>query len=1091
MRDTRGLFFAVVTMVAAMCVADDIPLTHESDGTIAFGNDELKVRFDCRTGCPIDWTCNGRTVFVRTSKGKGPVGVNCFEQEGEWGYSCGSHFDGIERMANDAVRICSVIGMWRLGLHVRLCPSIRSACLHLDFEWMGESRTEFNGVVFNLGEVMCSPGRGSYLLPGVYPPGLHERDSFIPGTVRQGWFSFSPVAGDDGDGHYIMAFANDMRPYSDKCQLRVEELANGYSIFARFRACGYAREHEVQSVGDVWLRFGSGDAEKALLSFHDFYRDVGLMPPSDRPERVRDLIIYSTHPKGRAESGAVDSGGFNFAATYLPFIKALGANCIWVRPTYHRGNYTPDRIYEQQDGVGSADDEISYVRAAHRLGMEVLSDVVPHGGRTDNARSKEHPEWVCWKKDGTFQDDYWAYDFNWPTWVKYQSDWVEWRTRKFELDGWRMDVPTGSRFPNWNSAIPYARASYSRRQGGISQHREIRAAARRANPEAFILGEENEACWATMTDAIYDQLLCHVHYHAFREDDATNVVSRLRRWFHEQHHSYIPDTVWMRYPESHDSRLACNVWGRSCANALMALSAWVDGFPLVCNEGEDGCFESWRRIFAVKRALPELRRGTVDYLSVEAPPGVFACRRALGELESVFYINFNNRRVTFGQFDLPAYGYQIVRTKGPSVREALATCMKPCRKPFIPERKGPERIVPAPGGIVVSGGLVAELRDLTNGVVSAQYSLSGEPTDDGVRIVVRDAEGLDFGRVKLLVRFPKSERWFAHAAEGSFESPYFVRHPGTNQMVRCRVNINGARWRDPTVCWSNGCHPFGFARTHAEVGSASGELAHGVGGFSEGVSVCLHDRLGDDEGLALSIAGSTAEDLTCEIRKMPIREAFASREPATDDDRLRPISGGWVYDDGKLKVRFSNSGMVVGAWRRRTDGSWSAELGHCGWRGTKTMDYRPTLGWRLHDENVSEQSYDCYARQVFRRGADGSLILEFSDVRPALFGRPYLDPPTTANVSYVFRGGRMEVETSFVTECGKPMTQKFGNWAYRMSCADGCSDGVKNVIKSVKFEGALPFREDVHDGVHDWVYHDKSTGDFKMNGNRAIAKWGL
>ena len=78
--------------------------------------------------------------------------------------------------------------------------------------------------------------------------------------------------------------------------------------------------------------------------------------------------------------------------------------------------------------------------------------------------------------------------------------------------------------------------------------------------------------------------------------------------------------------------------------------------------------------------------------------------------------------------------------------------------------------------------------------------------------------------------------------------------------------------------------------------------------------------------------------------------------------------------------------------------------------------------WRLHDEDVSEQDYDCYGRTVFRRDGDGTLRIEFSEVLPALFGRRYLMQPAEELAAYSFADGKMSARVSFRQRPGVVMT---------------------------------------------------------------------
>jgi glycosidase len=186
-------------------------------------------------------------------------------------------------------------------------------------------------------------------------------------------------------------------------------------------------------------------------------------------------------------------------------------------------------------------------------------------------------------------------------------------TREYGLDGFRIDAVGGSHIPNWNPAIPYARASLSQSQGGFAMQRAIRSAVRAVRPDGAILAEAGEDVFGATSDAIYDFDLCYNVLHDFRRSPPEVYVPRLRRWLHEQQCAETPDLLRLRHVESHDS-LRSGLWyGVDAQRALVALTSWIPGIPLVYHEMEDGSFDVFRKIFRVRHALAELNGGAADY----------------------------------------------------------------------------------------------------------------------------------------------------------------------------------------------------------------------------------------------------------------------------------------------------------------------------------------------------------------------------------------------------------------------------------------------------------------------------------------------
>ncbi|MBQ6247579.1 MAG: hypothetical protein IJK04_11980, partial [Kiritimatiellae bacterium] len=394
----------------------------------------------------------------------------------------------------------------------------------------------------------------------------------------------------------------------------------------------------------------------------------------------------------------------------------------------------------------------------------------------------------------------------------------------------------------------------------------------------------------------------------------------------------------------HDCWRAEDLFGRAAANALMALCAWIDGIPLVYGEGEDGAFDAWREIFAIRAAVPELTRGDADYLGVKAPPGVFACLRSGDEGASVVLVNFNANEVAGriewagGAFDrtLPAFGYEVVRVRGKSVEE--------CR----------------------DAGDDCQKRQLSTNDKNANINERVDCSSEGFRRVMR---------------IPGATDWFAHSAEGDFSSPVVVRHP---TYERCKSRCHGER--EGAVVWDSLRHPMGFSRDHAEVGGVCGGRAVTVGGFAPGARVRLCDRLGDEPGLAVVITAPSADGLVADIRETDAAEALRPRGIGTGDPRLTCVFGGWQFDDGAILVRFRRNGAIVGLWENR-GGDWTKTIDRARVYRRRNAASPVQLSWTNHDRAERSQEFESDANAIFTALPDGGIRCEFPEARMPPFGK--------------------------------------------------------------------------------------------------------
>ena len=743
---------------------------------------------------------------------------------------------------------------------------------------------ELTGVVFSCDPVAIDDG-GRWTMPFQWPRLSHRRSDFVEGKRYDGGWGEDPCpfVVEQGDGTWTMWLADASRPYSDQPFLHVNERTGTVEVAISFQSRGYVHAGRPQQVGDVWVLRGTGGLEGALAQIPAWYAAVGQHPPAgyDR-NRMLNRVLYSTGMKGPVENsrpswgprGEYD-GGFRAKREVLPTLGALGVSTIWIRPV--NGGYNPDDYYRLDDEVGTSEDFRDYTARAHALGLSVWHDAVPHGGSSKFKRFQEHPEWLAYTKAGKPAFTYWCSDFNWPSWAEYMGRYCEDFTRDYALDGWRMDVPYGARSENWSRAIPYARASYAQLQGGLSQQRAIRAGARRANPDAVTLAESLWNVHGTTADAVYDIKLCHTILCSASLGDTADFVRQLRLFLHEQASMGFPGLVRMRYIESHDSLRALKLYGLKSKNLLFALTAFLEGFPMIYEEGEDGSFEAYRRALAYRAVNPALTYGKTVWLDKDVPDGVLAFRRELEEVCVTVALNFNATDRVFQDEVVPALDWRLFGAHEPAPR-----------RPYV--------FHPANGALTIE-----------------------KSVEEGRRVY----------------RFRNGERWFARTAEGNFESPWIVRHPTFEKVdgFVYRTTIEGA------VRFDSAANSLGFDPARNQVGAFSGDEAAYLTGFASGARVKVLDRVGDDHVLAVAVEGPTGERLeTCATAAVDLRNVeTGDGRVVCDFGGWRLTSGALsvrINRHGVLVGVWRNGRKVHGRIELMTDegkSGWSQRIVRQGW----------------------------------------------------------------------------------------------------------------------------------------------------------------
>ena len=925
-----------------------------------FGTDLLSLRFDAHSGAPTECRVQGETVLENDGRFAAQLVVNPQEGADPWNMTNAPAF----RLADIVRRDMRTIGVettnadWRIVTSYRLYPEQGMIRRWVDFEWLGSTPGKVKKIWMSSGKMPCSRGKGGYRRPLYFPPRLVGSSEFSDGVTERGHEDVSPIVGDNGMGWSVAVVHDSHQAYSDRAWSYVTQRADGFSLSVTYETYGHVRKGEVQTVGDAWHVFRKGNIDDALNALPEWYAMAGQKVLPDRENRVKNLILYSTHPKGTSAEWLSDTRGFCAMTNNLNLIEALGANAIWLRPVEDYTCYVPRDYYKLMAGVGTPEDFKAFVSASHTRKIEVWRDAVMHGGYSDNERSKAHPEWLAYREDGTYRD-FWGYDFNWPSWVDYFAEYVGFMTREYSLDGWRLDVPIGSLNPNWNEKIPYARASFAQCQGAWSQQRAIRKAMREVNPHALDLAESNLSQHGNTADAIYDQRIAHANLPEASKSGMSprDFVTAMRRWLYEQEKAFLPDVVLMRYPESHDSVRSADAYGRAPTDALMAMCAWIKGFPLIYNEGEDGCFETWRRIFAIRRAVPELNTGSVEYMNVHAPDGVLAWLRSGNEGKSVAVVNFNPTNIdgvvvwAGGSFKifLPAYGYNLVRVEGSPLSEMIPEMM---RKPYVLHRECNGEGFDTPQ---------FDLRDLSNHFVGGEECLDVSRSDSGWNVRVKNLKGRNPEDLQLIVRFPGAERWYARSSDGVWNSPHFVWHPSYDVVHSEAYHT----MRHGALRWRNLYHPFGIGGVQAEVGAIAGDRSLSVKGFSDGAKVCVWDRVELNQTLAVGISGDNLQDLSCRVVPSLSKEVTRNDGPDTGDRRLKVMIGGYEFEENGFRVRIDRRGMVRGVWVRR-DGSWAKQ---------PLASYLDSKILQTPARDSSK--VDCCHR--FSRECDGRLKVDFYD----------------------------------------------------------------------------------------------------------------
>lgn len=609
-----------------------------------FQHGPLSLTFDSDTAALLQINCRGQEIAhgdrntPTVTFGIGPA------DKVVWAENMGMTPKLIHQAqtAPDTLELTVSVGSYELLERYRLYPNQARLDRSVQLTNRGSEVVKLRGLAFRMPGIVA-PAGGFYRFPKEWPPHSHSFAAMQSGRKAWGPGSIAPALAQLSPRQSILWASYTI----DAPSVEVTEGAGQFEVRQGVESVGYLRPGAPQEMGFVSLEVVDGDYWAALPHLWNWMDSVGLKVPADRPEWVRQAVLYSFHPGGTIGSNFHDLGGFNAATERLiPTLPRLGVNAIWVMPVEYREPYWPFDYYRFMDGIGTGADYKALVARAHGLGLHVLQDLVPHGGSPQAVHNMAHPEFMLHREDGT-TFDYWLNDFAWPTWQQYIAGVADHYVREYNVDGYRVDAAGGSREPNWNPAIPYARASMAKQWGGLGMLHAIRSAVRKAKPQTgAILAELESARHLAECDAEYDFGFCYTLCQQWRHEGAGDFVAGLQEYFEEQKYSEPRGAVRLRHIESHDSLRSQGWYGVRGMRAMYALSAWIDGIPLIYQGMETGNSAEIAQINAIRSARPELTRGEAFYRIVKCDtPGVFTCLRKLGNRSSVVVINFNREPV--------------------------------------------------------------------------------------------------------------------------------------------------------------------------------------------------------------------------------------------------------------------------------------------------------------------------------------------------------------------------------------------------------------------------------------------------------------
>ncbi len=412
------------------------------------------------------------------------------------------------------------------------------------------------------------------------------------------------------------------------------------------------------------------------------------------PQWARDAVLYQVFVRDFTQEGTLVA-----AEKRLTDLQDLGVNVIYLMPIHPIGvvkrKGTLGSPYSIQDYIaidhtlGTEADLKSFVNKAHSLKMHVIMDLVANHTSWDNVLTIQHPDWYKHDTAGNFVppnpdwSDVIQLDHSKPALLQYMTDMTTHYMRDDGVDGFRCDYSVGVPIAFWLSL-----------QGALKQ----------ANPDVFLLSENDDQVLTSAFDATYDQDTYKDMLTAYLSHRPQGLlISPLT-----DQELYGDKRLRTRFLENHDHDRVAYTFRKS-PDGLKVLSTYLlttNGIPFIENgqevaithtislfeadkidwaSGDTTLRDQFKKLIAVRNANPALRHGDIAKAD-SGDPNVMGFLRTSQEQQVLVLISFaaDQKHITPGNaitakqskdletgaavnleggLDMPAWSWRIIELK--------------------------------------------------------------------------------------------------------------------------------------------------------------------------------------------------------------------------------------------------------------------------------------------------------------------------------------------------------------------------------------------------------------------------------------------
>ncbi len=369
-------------------------------------------------------------------------------------------------------------------------------------------------------------------------------------------------------------------------------------------------------------------------------------------EWVKDAVIYELYPRSFSKGES-----FLSIIRKIPELKKLGVTVLWVMPInpigklHRKGTlgspYSIQNYYKINPEYGTLADFEKLVKAVHHAGMHIIIDLVINHTAWDNPLIKEHPDWYKHGSTGKIVvpnpdwTDVAQLDYSHKGLRQYMIKMMKYWVKDVGIDGFRCDVAELVPLDFWDEA-----------RAALDSIKPVMMLAEGAKPDLHLKAFDLTYSWN-----IYDVL--------GKIFNGRTPASAIDSVLERESRTYPKGALRLRFNTNHDENAfdapSIERYGPGGDSLTIALIATLPGVPLIYNGDEvgnakrlslfeqvpidwnerNGFRELYEKIYDIRKAHPELKRGSYKMLPTSDERNVFAFERKLGDRIAVCVFNFS------------------------------------------------------------------------------------------------------------------------------------------------------------------------------------------------------------------------------------------------------------------------------------------------------------------------------------------------------------------------------------------------------------------------------------------------------------------